>query len=316
MKSTYRIESQEIVECPAEEASIYLYWNLTDDEKSDLEAVTGLERSDLEGVFDPDEVPRVEFFPDRIFLIWKRPDNVTTGAAVQFEVSSLGVVLGGGRMVLIAPRGAIPLNGKEFKHVTGVEDCFLRVLLHTIHHYQGHLKAIKQISQELQAKLVTSMENRYLLQMFALGESLVYYLNALETNYGVLTKLRSSPEKWRLTPDLVEELDDVMIENQQASKQASIYSSVLSGLMDARGTIINNNMNVLLKNLTIINVVFLPLNLIAGIFGMSEYSMMTQSFHWSISYSLFAVAMVLLGWVTWRLLVRSTERQQRRNMRS
>ncbi len=31
--------------------------------------------------------------------------------------------------------------------------------------------------------------------------------------------------------------------------------------MDARGNLVNNNMNTLLKNLTLINVVFLPLNL-------------------------------------------------------
>ena len=74
------------------------------------------------------------------------------------------------------------------------------------------------------------------------------------------------------------------------SRQADIYSSVLSGLMDARGTIVNNNMNVLLKNLTLINIVFLPLNLIASIGGMSEWSMMTQGLDWRISYSLFSSA--------------------------
>jgi len=57
-------------------------------------------------------------------------------------------------------------------------------------------------------------------------------------------------------------------------------------------------MNVLLKKLTIINVVFLPLNLIASIGGMSEFSMFTQKYDWRISYSFFFLAMILIGWLT------------------
>ncbi|HAS81919.1 MAG TPA: hypothetical protein DCS43_04410 [Verrucomicrobia bacterium] len=171
------------------------------------------------------------------------------------------------------------------------------------------------MSQELQAKLVTSMENKYLLQMFELGEGLVYYHNALESNFVILSKLRTAADKLRLTPEQITLLEDVSIENQQASKQASIYSTVLSGLMDARGTIINNNMNVLLKNLTIINIVFLPLNLIASIGGMSEFSAFTQGLSWRISYGLFSLAMVILGWITWWWLVKVLDRNQHRGRR-
>ncbi|MCX7635003.1 MAG: hypothetical protein N2Z74_04580 [Syntrophales bacterium] len=88
-----------------------------------------------------------------------------------------------------------------------------------------------------------------------------------------------------------------------------MYSSVLSGLMDARGTIINNNMNVLLKNLTMINVVFLPLNLIASMGGMSEWSMMTKDIDWRISYAAFSLAMVVIGCLTWWLLVKVIDRK-------
>ncbi len=78
--------------------------------------------------------------------------------------------------------------------------------------------------------------------------------------------------------------------------------------MDARGNLINNNMNVLLKKLTLINVVFLPLNLLASVGGMSEFSSLTQGIDWRISYSLFMLTMVMLGMGTWSLLVRTLER--------
>ena len=87
-------------------------------------------------------------------------------------------------------------------------------------------------------------------------------------------------------------------------------STILSGLMDARGTIVNNNVSVLLKNLTLINIIFLPLTLIASIGGMSEFTMMTRDIDWRISYSLLALGMVLLGWATWLALVRILDKRQ------
>ncbi len=46
-------------------------------------------------------------------------------------------------------------------------DVLLKYLFVTTRHYLGHLKVIKQITAELESKISSSMENRYLLQMFA-----------------------------------------------------------------------------------------------------------------------------------------------------
>ncbi len=57
-----------------------------------------------------------------------------------------------------------------------------------------------------------------------------------------------------------------------------------------------------MKKLTILNSIFLPLNLIAGIGGMSEYTMITAGIPWPISYGIMAVIMTVLGVVSYRLL--------------
>jgi len=311
MKTTYSIQAEQLVPVEsAEAASIFVYEQPTEQEKAELLTMFWLDSVDLESVYDPDEVPRIEYSPEGTFVIWKVAENITHGQTIQFEVSSLGFAFKDGKAAVIVPHGQIATTGREFRRVTSPMDFVLRVILNTIHHYQGHLKGIKAISGELEAKIASSMENKYLLLMFTLGESLVYYHNALEANTAILIKLRGLAERLRLTPDEVEFLDDAIIENQQAAKQANIYSRVLSGLMDARGSIINNNVNVLLRNLTVINVVFLPLNLIASIGGMSEYSMMTEGIDWRVSYGLLMLAMVVLGWLTWRGLNRVMERRQ------
>ena len=311
---SYRIESARLVQSSETEADVLVYCQPTDAEKESLQSKFDLDPFDVAAVYDADEVPRVENMQDgSTFMIWKRPDNISRSDTIQFEVSSLGILIRDNKVAFIVPRDELPITGREFKQIDSVWDCVLRVLLHTVHHYQGHLKAIKMMSLELQAKIIKSMENKYLLQMFALGESLIYYHNALETNLAVLSKLHTASGKLKLSGEQIEFLDDVIIENQQASKQAGIYSTVLSGLMDARGTIVNNNMNVLLKNLTLINVVFLPLNIIASMGGMSEFSAITKHVDWRISYGLFSLVMIVLGWIIWWWLMKVLDHLQNRS---
>ncbi|MEI6066639.1 MAG: CorA family divalent cation transporter [Methylococcaceae bacterium] len=69
--------------------------------------------------------------------------------------------------------------------------------------------------------------------------------------------------------------------------------------MDATVGFINVNQNKDLKRLTVISVVFMPLNVLAGIGGMSEFSMMTRGIPWPVAYSSFTIGLITIGWVTY-----------------
>jgi magnesium transporter len=81
--------------------------------------------------------------------------------------------------------------------------------------------------------------------------------------------------------------------------------------MDARASIVNNNLNVLMKHLTVINVVFMPLNVLASIGGMSEYTMMTRGLPWPLAYCLFMLGLLAIGWATYFVLRRFERRAAR-----
>ena len=304
MQTFFEMKDNALVETDSPQARIVVYAVPNEDEKKELLEALGHDRHDLESALDPDEVSRVEFGADDVYIIWKRPNNVSYQQQLKFEVSSVGLFVQKDRLVVILSDMCPAFTGKEFQKVASINDLLLKFFQHTSRHYLEHLKVIKQLAAEIQTKLNQSMENRYLIQTFMLSESLAYYLNALEANAGVLQKLRNSASKLNFSPQEIEMLDDIIIEHQQCERQTNIYSSMMSGLMDARGAIINNNMNVLLKNLTLINIVFLPLNLIAGIGGMSEYTRITENIPWWISYPGFMAVMGLFGWLLWILLVR------------
>jgi len=311
MKTCFDIENKRIAPAPADKACICVFCAPDEKETKEIIETLRIDRYDLDSALDPDEISRVEFSPDWVSMIWKQPKQVSVSEALRFDVASVGFFLKQSKLTIITDEETNPFSEKDFQVVNSPIDVMLRYLFFTIRHYEGHLKAIKQITVDLESKISSSMENRYLLQMFTLGESLTYYLTAIEGNGAVLSKLSGRAHKLGFSQQQIEFLDDTVLENKQCARQAQIYSAVLSGLMDARGTIINNNMNLLLKNLTLINVVFLPLNLLASIGGMSEFGMMTQGISWKVSYSLFALAMILFGWLIWFVLVRYIDRGQR-----
>ena len=83
-------------------------------------------------------------------------------------------------------------------------------------------------------------------------------------------------------------------------------------LMDATVGFINVNQNKVIKRLTIVNVVFMPLNILAGMGGMSEFSIVTQDFPRSVSYGAFVVFLGVVGWLTYLLLRFIELREQRK----
>jgi len=145
------------------------------------------------------------------------------------------------------------------------------------------------------------MENRYLLNLFTLEKSLVYYLNAVHSNAAVINKLKSSAGKIGFTQENIEFLDDISIENTQCLSQIEIFSQVLSSLMDARASIISNNLNIRIKALTILSIVIMLPTLIVSIFSMNVRIPLEEYHHafWII-FGMACIASTMVGMLWWR----------------
>jgi magnesium transporter len=145
----------------------------------------------------------------------------------------------------------------------------LKLINRSIFHFLEHLKIINSISTELEQKINQAMENRYLINLFGLEKSLVYYVSSINSNGTVIDRLKLNSAKIGFTPEEIELLDDIIIENSQCNKQAEIYSNILAGLMDARVSIVSNNLNLLIKTLNIITIGIMVPTLVVSIFSMN-----------------------------------------------
>lgn len=297
------------------EATIFYYTSPDKDERRELGERWGIDRHSMEAALDADEVPRVEFVGDTMSLFWKRPTSSKTDKQILFNVASIGVFIRQDRMIVVTSDDHYPVKSAEFCDASTFAAFLLRMLHHTVQHYFEHLKVIKMISRELQGKIESSRDNQLMLSMFSLSESLIYYLNALESDAAVLRKLQANPEKLDLRREDIDYLEDLQIDHEQCRKLTEIYESVLAGMVEARSGVMNNNMNILLKKLTVINLVFLPLNLLAGIGGMSEYSVMLGGLNKGVGYTLAFAAMAFIGWATWWVLSKYVDELSGNNRR-
>ncbi len=282
--------------------TIRVHISPTEAELSMLKTTYDIDEHTIASSIDPEEEPRFEQEDDHFIILWKCPKNFQFSGSFSFEVTSIAILGFNDKLEIILSEDFSLINGRVSQRISSIFDFLLRVLSKTIIHFQSHLKIINIVAKELKKKINTSMDNTYLLQMFDLAESLIYYLNAISSNSVVLEKLKRSAIRIGFSPDEVERIDDIQVDNLQCSKKAEILSNVLAGLMDARGTVVNNNVNSLLKKLTIINTIFLPLNLIASIGGMSEYTAFTSRWDWRLSYFVFSLGLFLIGFITYFLI--------------
>lgn len=307
MIKTYKLEQGRPVATPDGSGEILFVTEPTAEEKADLVNRLHIDDHNLASALDPNELPRVELDVNHLVVIFKHPKSYSANDNFVFRTNSVGLFLFRDKLVIIAPPDLPQFEGRSFSKVPNLQTLFLRVLSVCVSHFVSHLQVINGIADELESKLVKAMENRSLLLMFTIEKSLVYYVNAISANGRVIERLKANARNTLtegLTPEMLEYVDDLAIENAQCLEQAQVYANVFTGLMDARASLVSNNLNVLMKRLTVINVVFMPLNVLASLGGMSEYTMMTRDhgIDWPWAYAFFTLGLVLMGLLTYVVL--------------
>lgn len=304
MIKRYKLENNQLVQAETDSPLVWVLVDPNEDEKKWVLSNFNLDEHNLNSAFDPEEPARMELEPDHLELIFKRPKNYSSKDQFMFKVSSMGLFLFKDKLIIAISEDLPLFSGKYFKHVEGIKEVFLKLIYNSIFHFMEHLKVINMIADEIERKINSSMENKYLLNLFTLEKSLVYYLNAVNANTYAIERLKHSSGKMDFPQRSIEFLDDIIIENNQCAKQAEIYSNILAGLMDARASIVNNNLNILMKNLNAVVIAVAVPSFFAGVGGMSELSTITGIQDHRLSYTAFLLVMTVIGVATFMLIRR------------
>ena len=269
VRSFYRLEGGRLISCEPGEAQIIAYVSPTIDDEADLQEHYNIDYHTLQSSLDPDELSRLELESDHAAIIFKRPKSFCADDNFLMKLTSTGVFLYDKHLVIGIAHDSPNFEGRVPVPQRTIQDVILRLLYQATMHFEGHLKAINMLSDSLERRINISLENKYLLNMFALEKSLVYIVNSITSNGALLERMRALSEKLGFVVDQLGVLDDLIIENQQCYRRAEIHTQVLSNLMGTRASIVSHNLNQLIKKITIWTVAIMLANLVISIFSMN-----------------------------------------------
>jgi magnesium transporter len=128
---------------------------------------------------------------------------------------------------------------------------------------------------------------------------LVFFTTSLSSNDLLITKLKNSKFVTK-NENLSDLFDEAMVENKQAIEMANIYSDIQSGMMDAFASVISNNLNNVLKQLTIVTIILMIPTLIASFFGMNVPNFLESSYLAFAGILIVSVLLTTLGVMLFR----------------
>jgi magnesium transporter len=145
-------------------------------------------------------------------------------------------------------------------------DMIFRLFLSSAVWYLKRLKQISALIERAKRNLDKDVNNESLIGLSRLQDSLTYFITSIRGNETLLQKLKIKLQVDELDADLIE---DVNIEMTQARETSSIYSNILESTMDTYTSVINNNMNTIMRTLTSVSIILMFPTLIASLFGMN-----------------------------------------------
>ncbi|MFZ9614629.1 MAG: CorA family divalent cation transporter, partial [Candidatus Methylopumilus sp.] len=172
---------------------------------------------------------------------------------------------------------------------------------------------LEKVGKQVVKSYMTNSQAATILSDIAIEEDLNGKIrrNVMDTRNALSFLMRSK----LLSVSQHEDVKEILRDIDSLDGHTSFLFNKINFQMDATVGFLNVNQNIDLKRLTIISVVFMPVNIIAGIGGMSEFSMMTNGIPWQLAYGCFILAMVIIGVITF-IGLRAFENKRIERLRS
>ena len=260
----------------------------------------GLHPLVLEDVVNTSQRPKAEEHEDYLFLVLRM---LTWDAARSSAVDEqFSIVLGGSWVLTFQERyGDVfdPLRerlraGKGRARGRGADYLAYAVIDSVVDHYFSVLERLGDRVDALEEEVVTEPDPETLRGVYALRRDLLFVRRSVWPAREVLSSLlREEGTFWR--PETRPFLRDVYDHTVQVIDTAETFRDVTGGLLDTYLSSVSNRMNEVMKVLTIMATIFIPLTFIAGIYGMNFERMPELGWRWGYPTALALMAVVAAG---------------------
>lgn len=250
-------------------------------------------------ILDIDERPRIEFDEDWSLIIIRIPVQ-SSNNNIPFYTVPLGVFTSNDYTITICnveneilPSEEPSLYRGQYKQINDATNFILNLFYKSASVYLRYLKYINQQTALIEKDLDKSIRNEHLNKLHKLEKCLVYFITSLKGNEIVLLRFKNSRHiaMNEINEDL---LEDATIEIRQALEMAEVYNNIQNGMMETFSSVISNNLNGVMKQLTSISIILMIPTFIASIYGMNVKNYLE---HMKFAFPLILVGSILLAYI-------------------
>ena len=277
----------------------------------------GLHPLSIEDCTDKNQVPKIEDFPGNTFIIF----NAFSYADRKLSVDEVDMFIG--EKFLITVSGYDSGARRPLRDIQRIVELDIEsarqgpaFLMHVIldHIVDQKFVAIEALEDELEAAeeaMLAAPASFNPAELLRLRRDLLALRKSLFHEREILVKIcrKDCP----FIPDkAIFHYRDIYDHLAKFFELTETYRDIVTSLMELYMSMLNNLMaktsnetNAAVRRLTFITTIFMPLTLLAGIGGMSEWSMMTGPANWKIAYPAFLLGMAVIGIANYYLLRRN-----------
>ncbi len=276
----YKWDNGGLRETPEFSSSCWI--NLVEPSTTELEAVLSqlqVPRDFLTDPLDAGERPRFDWEDDAVLLIVHVPMPIVPDADDEVEAISpyrtvpLGIIQLRQSVITVCS-ARTPVTTAfldQIRRVCPPSDSWrfaFRLLWHAGVLFLRYINDIHARAGVLEDELHESISNDALLKLFQIEKTLVYFTTSLKADTIALARANTA-RQLSLSEDDRDYLEDAMVEYQQALETAAIHANILNGTLDTFASLINNNLNNVMKHMTAATILLAAPTLIASLYGMN-----------------------------------------------
>ncbi len=284
-------EVKEIEECfPFKETSTVTWINI--DGVHDVDIIQklgenfGLHPLVLEDIVHTQQRPKMEEFENYIYVVLKMLYIDEESKETQIEQVSL--IFGENYVVsfqekqgdIFEPIRTRIRNGKGRIRKMGTDYLAYSLIDAVVDNYFSILEKDGEKIEELEDKVVTDPKPETLQEIHKLKREMIFLRRSVWPLRELVNLLERSESRLIQKSTRIY-LRDIYDHTIQVIDTLETYRDMLSGMHDTYLSSISNRMNEVMKVLTIIATIFIPLTFIAGIYGMNFEFMPELKWHWA-----------------------------------
>jgi magnesium transporter len=288
----------------------YIWLDYFQPQKEDLAGLIeplGLHPLSIEDCLDEHQIPKMDDYSHNTFILF----NTFHFSEGVLSVSEVDAFLGSNFLVTVSSQNSHNLSmmaniqrsvENETESAKHGPAFLLHIILDQIVDEKFHaIEALEDRLNEGEEVILSNLDNYDPSELMHLRRDLLAVRKSLFHEREILVKIcrKDSP----FIPDkAIYFYRDIYDHLSKFFELTESYRDLVTSLMEMYLSMLNNKMtkaandtNMTVRRLTLITTIFMPLTLLAGIGGMSEWSMMTGAQNWRIAYPAFLLGMVVLG---------------------